>query len=151
MLANCWLDNYGCFEISELYAFFFNKLNSDCIRGAEDFEAFYEFINKRDIRCVAYYGTRIARIQKSISDLSIDIVKSIITIIRDEFGGVIDEDELKNRFSAFSAELLSKIIKQYIEELVKTEINSIVCYQMLDTLGLSDDFSDTLFNVLSRT
>lgn len=149
-LADCWLDNYGCFEISELYALFANKLNSDCIVGAEDFEAFYEFINKRDVRCVAYYGTRIARIQKSIPDLSADIAKSIIASTRDELGGVIDEDELKNRFSAFSVELLSKIIKQYIEELVKTEINGIVCYQTLDTLGLSDDFSDTLSDVLSR-
>jgi len=149
-LADCWLDNYGCFEISELYALFANKLNSDCIGGAEDFEALYEFINKRDVRCVAYYGTRIARIQKSIPDLSADIAKSIIATTRDELGGVIDEDELKNRFSAFSAELLSKIIKQYIEELVKTEINGIVCYQTLDTLGLSDDFSDTLSDVLSR-
>ncbi|MHC1719232.1 MAG: hypothetical protein AB9844_00810 [Clostridiaceae bacterium] len=149
-LANCWLDNYGCFEISELYALFANKLNSDCIGGAEDFEALYQFINKRDVRCVAYYSTRIARIQKSIPDLSADIAKSIITTTREELGGVIDEDELKNRFSAFSAELLSKIIKQYIEELVITEINGTVCYQTLDTLGLSDDFSDTLSDVLSR-
>jgi hypothetical protein len=149
-LADCWLDKYGCFEISELYTLFANKLNSDCISDAEDFEALYQFINKRDVRCVAYYGTRIARIQKSIPDLSADIAKSIISTTHDELCGVIDEDELKNRFSAFSAELLSKIIKQYIVEMVKTEINGIVCYQTLETLGLSDDFSDTLSDVLSR-
>ena len=148
--ANRWLDDYGCFEISELYAIFADKLNDDCIDGKDDFEALYEFINIRDVRCVAYYGTRIARIQKSIPDLSIDIAKTIITTTRDELGGLIDEDELKRRFSPFSAELLSKIIKQYADELVKTEINGIICYQTLDTLGLVEDFSETLFSVLSR-
>jgi len=64
--ADCWLDDYGCFELSELYALFTDKVNNDCIGDVDDFEALYEFINKRDVRCVAYYGTRIARIQKRV-------------------------------------------------------------------------------------
>jgi hypothetical protein len=68
----------------------------------------------------------------------------------DEYGGTIDEDILRDKYSAFSAELLTVIIKEHAEELVKTEINGIACYQTLDALGLSDEFTDTLAEVLEQ-
>jgi hypothetical protein len=148
--ADNWLEDFGCFEVSALYLLFSGNLNNKCINTLEDFESFYEYINKRYVRCVAYYGTRMARINKSISDLSAEIAAKIITITHDEYSGTVDEDELSRRFPAFSLELLTAIIKEHAEELVKTEINGIVCYQTLDALGLSDEFSETLFDVLEQ-
>lgn len=149
--AGDWLYDYGCFEISELYALFADNVNEKSIRNLNDFEAFYEFINRREVRCVAYYGTRIARVHnKSIRDLSLGVAAEVISIAHDEYGGTVNEDDLRDRFPAFSVDLLGNIIKEHAEELVKTEINGIVCYQTLDALGLSDEFSDTLAEVLEQ-
>jgi hypothetical protein len=113
--ADMFLDDYGCFEVSELYAPFINSLNEKRVDGLKNFETFYRFINRRDIRCVSHYGTRIVRVQdKGIHDL------------------------------------LANIIKEHAEELIKTGINGIVCYQTLDTLGLSDEFSVALTETLSE-
>jgi hypothetical protein len=148
--ADMLLDDYGCFEIRELYALF-DSLNEKCVDGLEHFEAFYNFINKRDVRCVTHYGTRIARVQnKGIHSLFADIAQKIISITHNEFGGVISEDDLRERFPGFGAGLLAHIIKEHAEALVKTKINGIVCYQTLDALGLSDEFSDTLAETLSE-
>jgi hypothetical protein len=38
--ANNWLDDYGCFEISELYRLFAESLNRRCIDNPDNFEAF---------------------------------------------------------------------------------------------------------------
>lgn len=150
-LAGDWLYDYGCFEISELYAHFVDKVNEKAIRNVCDFETFYEFIDRCEIRCVASYGTRIARVHnKSVRDLSLEIAEKVISIVHDEYGGTVSEDDLRNGFSALSADLLGNIIKEHAEELVKTEINGIVCYQTLDALGLSDEFSDTLAEVLEQ-
>lgn len=150
-VAGDWLYDYGCFEISELYALFVDNVNERAIRDPYDFEAFYEFINSREVRCVAYYGTRIARVHnKSIRDLSLGVAKKVISIAHDEYGGTVNEDDLRDRFPAFSADLLGSIIKEHAEELVKTEINGIVCYQTSDALGLSDEFSGTLSEVLEQ-
>jgi len=149
--ADKWLDAYGCFESSMLYAIFIGSMNEKAIRNVDDFVAFYEHINRRNVRCITHYGTRIARVQdKNIRDLILNVAAKIISIIHDEFGGVVSEDDLNMRFSAFSVDLLGKIIKEYAEELVKTEINGIVCYQTLDALGLSDEFSNTLAGVLEQ-
>jgi len=149
--ADKWLDAYGCFESSELYALFIGNINEKAIRNVDDFVTFYEHINRRNVRCITHYGTRIARVQdKNIRDLILNVAAKIISVIHDEFGGVVSEDDLNVRFSAFSVDLLGKIIKEYAEELVKTEINGIVCYQTLDALGLSDEFSNTLAGVLEQ-
>jgi hypothetical protein len=149
--ADMFLDDYGCFEVSELYALFINSLNEKSIDGLKNFETFYQFINRRDVRCVSHYGTRIVRVQdKGIHDLLASIAQKIIDITRNEFGGVISEDDLRKRFPAFGADLLANIIKEHAEELIKTGINGIVCYQTLDTLGLSDEFSVALTETLSE-
>jgi hypothetical protein len=99
---------------------------------------------------VEYYRTRIARINKSVKDLSVGIAAQIMAMTHNEYSGTINEDILRDRFSAFSADLLTSIIKEHADELIKTEINGIVCYQTLDALGLSDEFSDTLVEVLEQ-
>jgi len=152
-IANALLDEYGCFEISELYALYEDKLNRKYISNADDFEKFYEFINTRTVRCVAapYIGNRIARFSNgSVWNTFNEIAAKIVAVTHDVYGGTVSEDDLHSRFCAFSTDLLAKIIKNAAEELVRTEINGIVVYQTLDALGLTDDFSDTLHNTLDR-
>lgn len=148
--ADDLLANYGCFEISELYSRFADSLNNKCIDSLDNFVIFYEFINKSDVRCVTSHGTRIARVQENnLRNLFLNIAVGITTTVRGEFGGVVSEDDLQAKIPAFSTRLLKQIIKESAEELVKTEINGIVCYQTLDTLGLSDEFSIVLSEVLA--
>ena len=151
-IADNWLDEYGCFEISQLYKLFANKLNKKCINDAENFGAFYRFINTQDVRIVEFWGTKtkIVRISKSINNLFSDIAAKIIEITYGEHNGTISEEDLRNQFFAFSFELLACIIKERVVELVKTEINGIVCYQTLDAVGLSDDFSEILAETLEQ-
>ena len=149
-VANSWIDDYGCFELSELYALFKQNINSRCIDNLENFTAFYEFINRRDIRCVECYRTRIARIKRSIKDLFSDIAMKIGFMAYDEYGGTVDEDVSRKHFPAFSTAMIATIIKEYAEELVKTEINGLVCYQTLGALGLSDEFTEVLVKVLEQ-
>ena len=148
--ADNLLADYGCFEISELYSLFADNLNSRCINGLDNFVMFYEFINKSDVRCVTSHGTRIARVQENnFRNLFLNIAVRITTIVHEEFGGVVSEDDLQAKIPAFSTRLLEQIIKEATEELVKTEINGIICYQTLDALGLSDGFSIVLSEVLT--
>jgi len=148
--ADNLLADYGCFEISELYSLFADNLNSRCINGLDNFVMFYEFINKSDVRCVTSHGTRIARVQENnLRNLFLNIAVRITTIVHEEFGGVVSEDDLQAKIPAFSTRLLEQIIKEATEELVKTEINGIICYQTLDALGLSDGFSIVLSEVLT--
>jgi len=149
-LSNKWLDDYGCFDVSELYALFKEKFGNGCIDCLKDFEAFYDFINLRDIRCVGYYGTRIARTKKNMNELSSEIARRIVSVTLDELGGVINENELRYRFPAFSVEVLSSIISKFAETLIRTEINGVICYQTLYSLGLDEDFTCTLSGVLHR-
>lgn len=152
-IADQLLDEYGCFEISELYALYEDKLKHKFISSADDFEKFYEFINTRNIRCVAapYIGNRIARFSNgNVWNTFNEIAAKIVAVTHDEYGGTVSEDDLHSRFCAFSVDLLAKIIKNAAEELVRTEINGIIVYQTLDALGLTDDFSDTLHSTLER-
>jgi hypothetical protein len=150
--ADALLDEYGCFEMSELYALYADRLNTKCIRCVDDFEKFYKCIGNRDVRCIAAprIGNRIARYSGgNVWELFDIIVQRIIAVTNDEFGGVISEEDLQKKFCAFSADLLAKIIKNCIgDELLRVEINGIVCYQTLEALGLPDNFSETLSETL---
>jgi len=152
--AESMLEEFGCFEISLLYSKFAHRLNQRSINSDTAFEQFYERIANRSIRCVAApkFTNRIARYNNiNVGDTFGTIARRIISLTRYEFGGVISEEDLQNRFYAFSADLLAKIIKNYIgDDLLRVEINGIVCYQTLDTIGLPQDFSSTLNETLSR-
>jgi hypothetical protein len=148
------LDEYACFEMSELYAMYVDRLNPKCICGAEDFERFYERISRRDVRCVAAsrIGNRIVRYSNgNVWETFSTIAKKIVAVTNDEFGGVVSEEDLHKKFCAFSTDLLAKIIGNCVgDELLHVEINGIICYQTLDALGLPDDFSGMLSDTLCR-
>lgn len=152
-IADKLLDEYGCFEISELYVLYEDRLNRKYISNADDFEKFYEFINTGNVRCVVApnIGNRIARFSNgNVWNMFNEIAAKIVAFVQDEYGGTVSEEDLHSRFYAFSSDLLAKIIKNAAEELVRTEINGIIVYQTLDALGLTDEFSNTLQSVLVR-
>lgn len=152
--ADSYLEEYGCFEIFEFYKLYKDKVNSNCIRNADDFESFYEQIGKSGVRCVQapYIGNRIARYSNAAVWTTFkEIAAKIVTVITDEYYGSCNEDDLHTKFCAFSTDLLGKIIKQCaVEELIRVEINDSVCYQTFNALGLPENFSDVLAKVLER-
>jgi hypothetical protein len=152
--SDAFLAEFGCFEVSALYALYMDKLNPKSIASADDFEKFYACLGNRDVRFVPAqrYGSRIARYSSgNITGLFGDLAERVIEFINGDCGGIASEEDLTAKFRAFSAGLLSWIIKsRFGSALVRVEINGMVCYQALDTLGLPEGFSDILTETLER-
>jgi hypothetical protein len=152
--ADFLLDEYGCFEVSELYGLYADRLNGKIIGSAEDFEKFYGQIGRSGVCCVQapHIGNRIARYSNgNVWGAFEKIAAKIVSVIADEYYGSCNEDDLHSKFCAFSTELLGKIIKQCAAyKLIRVEINDSVCYQTFDALGLPDDFSEVLAEALER-
>jgi len=152
--ADAFLQEYGCFEIPEFYKLYEDKVNPKCIGNADDFESFYEQIGNSGVRCVAapQIGNRIARFSNgNVWGTFKEVSAKIVAAITDEFYGSVNEDDLHSKFSAFSIDLLAKIIKSCAaDELVRVEINDSICYQTFDTLGLPKNFSDVLSATLEK-
>ena len=92
------------------------------------------------------YHPKIARITRR-HDLSSSWFSQILRCAR-EFA--VHRKRRAAKFFLDFEDLLARILKEHTEQLVKTEINGIVCYQTLDALGLTDDFSETLADVLEE-
>ena len=152
--ADSYLQEYGCFEIPELYKLYADKVNSTCIRNADEFESFYEQIGKSGVRCVQapYIGNRIARYSSgSVWGTFKEVAAKIVAVISEEYYGSCNEDDLHTKFCAFSTDLLGKIIKQCAaNDLIRVEINDSVCYQTYEALGLPENFSEQLAEVVER-
>lgn len=152
--ADSYLEEYGCFEMPEFYKLYADKVNSACVRNADDFEDFYEQIGKSGVRCVQapYVGNRIARFSNgSVWGTFKEVAAKIVSVISEEYYGSCNEDDLHTKFCAFSTDLLGKIIKQCAaDDLIRVEINDSVCYQTYDALGLPEDFSDVLSETVER-
>ena len=152
--ADFYLHEYGCFEVSEFYKLYVDKINSACIRNADDFESFYEQIGKRGVRCVQapYVGNRMARYSTgNVWGSFKEVAAKIVSLISEEYYGSCNEYDLHTKFCAFSTELLGKIIKQCAAaDLIRVKINDSVCYQTYDAFGLPENFSGVLAETLER-
>lgn len=152
--ADTYLQEYGCFEILEFYKLYQDAVNPNCIRNADDFESFYEQIGKSGVRCVQapQIGNRIVRYSNdSVWKTFKEVAAKIVSVINEEYYGSCNEDDLHTKFCAFSTDLLGKIIKFCAaDELICVEINGSVCYQTFDALGLPDNFSEVLAEVLEH-
>jgi hypothetical protein len=152
--ADDYLQEFGCFEISEFYKLYENKVNPNCIRNAGDFESFYKQIGKNGVRCVQapQIGNRIARYSNgNVRGTFKEVAAKIVSVINEEYYGSCNEDDLHTKFCAFSTDLLGKIIKNYTAgELIRVEINDSICYQTFDALNLPENFSDVLAETMER-
>ena len=152
--ADAYLHEYGCFEVSEFYKLYEDKINSVCIRNSYDFEGFYEQICKNGACCVQapYIGNRVALCSNgNARRIFKEVAAKIVTVISKEYYGSCNEEDLHTKFCAFSSDFIGKIIKQYaIGELVRVEINGSICYQTYDALGLPDNLSDVLAETLDH-
>lgn len=151
--ANCFLAEYNCFEISELYKQYKEKINTSFIRNEDDFESFYKQLASDDIRCVQASNTgKIVRYKNdTVMSLFKKVADKIVSFVAEDYYGSCNEDDLQSKFNAFSIDLLGKIIKQHLsDELVRVEINGSICYQTFDALGLPEEFSEMLTKSLEQ-
>ncbi|KLU60085.1 hypothetical protein CEB3_c35160 [Peptococcaceae bacterium CEB3] len=152
--ADAFLEEYGCFEIAELYKLYEDKVNPKCIGNADAFERFYEQIEKRGVRCVQapQIGNRMARLSNgNVWGTFKEVAAKIVSVITEDYYGSCNEDDLHTKFCAFSTDLLGKIIRNCAtDKLIRVEINDSVCYQTVDALGLPENFSDVLAEILER-
>ncbi len=152
--TGAYLRAYGCFETSEVYQQFEKRLNPVCIKTAEDFEGYYLWIAQRDVRCVTapQIGNRIVRYSGgNVWATFGEVAKKIVPFINERYYGSCTEEELHREFSAFSKDLLSKIVRHCAsDELVRVEINDTICYQSFSALGLPENFSGILSTTLER-
>ncbi len=152
--ADSYLQEYGCFEIPEFYKLYEDKVNPNCIRNADDFENFYKQICNSSVRCVQapHIGNRIARYSNGgVWSTFKEVATKIVSVIAEEYYGSCNEDDLHTKFCAFSKDLLGKIIRHCAaDQLICVEINDSVCYQTFDALGLPENFSEELTEVLER-
>ena len=148
--ADEFLDEFGCFEVMVLYDKFAERVSDKCIVDMSTFEDFYKFICIRDVRCVTASGIRIARVSGKSTDVLFRSVAEKVIGVADK-AGIVSEDELRdNHLPAFTCETISGIIKNYADSLLETEINGSIYYQTYDALGLSEEFSETLSEILSE-
>lgn len=152
--TDAYLRNYGCFEISEVYQQFEKRLNPICIKTAGDFESYYLWIARRNVRCVAapQVGNKIIRYSDgNVWETFGEVARKIVIFINECHYGSCTEDELQGEFSAFSKNLLGKIIRHCApDELIPVEINDTICYQSFAALGLPENFSEILSAALER-
>lgn len=152
--TDAYLQNYGCFEVSEVYKEFEKRLNPACIKTVEDFEDYYLWVAQEKVRCVAVPQIRSRVVRYSdgnVWETFGKVAKKIVTFINEGHYGSCAEDELQEKFPAFSKYLLSKIVRHCApDELVRVEINDTICYQSFVALGLPEDFPEILSATLER-
>lgn len=152
--TDAYLQDFGCFEVSEVYKKFEKRLNPTCIKTIEDFEDYYLWVAQEKVRCVAVpqIRSRVVRYNGgNVWETFGGVAKKIVTFINERHYGSCAEDELQEKFPAFSKYLLSKIVRHCAsDELVRVEINDIICYQSFAALGLPETFSETLSSTLER-
>ena len=83
-----------------------------------------------------------------MNNLANRLITELTKVINDDFFGTINEFELRERLPSLSIDLLDKLIKDFSDEIVRTSINDIICYQTIDALGLPNDFSDRINETL---
>lgn len=152
--TDTYFQNFGCFEVSEVYKEFEKRLNPACIKTVEDFEDYYLWIAQEKVRCVAVPQIRSRVVRYSdgnVWETFGEVAKKIVTFINEGHYGSCAEDELQEKFPAFSKYLLSKIVRHCApDELVRVEINDTICYQSFVALGLPEDFPEILSATLER-
>lgn len=153
-MTDMYLQAYGCFETSEVYQQFKKRLAPTCIKTAEDFEAYYLWVTRDNVRCVAVpqIRSRIVRYSSGNAWAAFGkVAKEIVAFINEEHYGSCTEEEIHEKFPAFSKNLISKIIRHCVpDELVRVEVNDTICYQSFAALGLPEDFTETLSSTLER-
>lgn len=152
-----WLDRFEIFELSRLYERFESRLNVAAIRNVDDFESYVKFVvsDVSPIRFFTYWQkTRFARIGGRDGKHKPEVVfpalfKRLKNFV-DEAGGTLDEYALTDVFPAYTFDSLSRVAKEFGEELVVTAINDVACVQTFDALGLPDDFESALTETLDE-
>lgn len=143
------IDTFGLCEIDVLYERFLAGRENTCIRDANDYVDFLMHLLPDRFRLAIVVRIKIvfrANVSKkeSINTLTGRLIETITK------KGSVTEDDLLTEYPVLSKVLLGKLLDKRSDEVIKTTINDIVCYQSVNGLGLDESFSETLNSVLER-
>lgn len=143
------LEAFGLCEIDVLYERFLAKSENTCIRDADDFADFLMHLLPNSIRIATIAKTKVIyRRDTSKKDSINTLTRHLIETISEK--GSVTQDDLIADYSVMSEQLLGRLLDKRSDEVIKTTINGIVCYQSVNGLGLDESFSETLNSVLER-
>ncbi|MDR0611479.1 MAG: hypothetical protein LBG58_15330 [Planctomycetaceae bacterium] len=141
--ADDWIDRYGCFSLNALWQKYLphikNLTDNIC-----DFEIF--LVKLQLYKCFNVYpvGIRLARAIGTDRKLTEQKLVKHIQDRLDENYGTATEHDILNHIPALDADLLSAIVKNYLPEVLQTEINGIICYQQQEVVGIPEDLTEKI-------
>jgi hypothetical protein len=149
-----WLTEFGCFSISALrqqVAFEVHNLPDD-IKEFEKFLLFLisEYTIASQIKTRTFSGVRIVRSRVADLNTAMTRLGHNIEVVLDAAGGIVTETELLMEIPALDAVLLSAVVKDFLPHIFKTEMNGLICFSHVESLGLPDDFSTQLSETVQK-
>lgn len=143
------LSKFSCIDIAALWNACCSNGSSTCLRNAEDLERYLNYLLPDDIRFGNGLKTRIARrIGKSVNDSLKESAQKVVQTITDY--GCITEEDLLQAYPVFSGSFLKELLEKYTDEVLPTIINDFLCYQTIESMGLDEDFSETILKTLEE-
>lgn len=143
------IDKYGCIVLDSLYKNFCNQGKDSCIRNEDDFEDYLMFLMPNDIRIASALNIRLIRkigipTNTAVNNAANKVVQTITE------SGCITQEELLFKYPLFSDIFLQRLLEKHTDAVIQTNINDFLCYQTVESIGLSSDFSTVLNSVLEE-
>lgn len=148
--ASFYLDEFDFFEIDRMYDSVQFQLNTSCIQDLSAFRSFLSRLITGTKDCAAVGKSLLRKKSVSKEKMFTELTKRIEMWAKEDFGGVISEEDLTERIPCASIELLNYIIRNNSEELIKTTINGVICYETLEMIGFDNDFPELLEAVITE-
>lgn len=143
------LSKFSCIDIEALWDTCSSNGSSPCLRSAEDLERYLNYLMPDDVRIGNGLKTRIARkIGKSVNDSLKESAQKVVRTITDY--GCITEEDLLQAYPVFSGSFLKELLEKYTDEVLPTIINDFLCYQTIESMGLGEEFSETILKTLEE-
>ena len=143
------LSRFSCIDIGALWDICCSNGSSTCLRNAEDLERYLNYLMPDDVRIGNGLKTRIARkIGKSVNDSLKESAQMVVHTITDY--GCITEEDLLQAYPIFSGSFLKELLEKYTDEVLPTIINDFLCYQTIESMGLDEEFSETILKTLEE-
>lgn len=143
------LNSYALCEIAVLYKAFQLGTKTVCLRNAEDYANFLEYLLPDSVRVGTVYGIKIVRnVGVTVNEATSKLTKQLVEAIKG--GGCVTEEDLLLACPVISGVFLKKMLEKNTDEVVVTKINDILCYQTIESMGFDENFSDMLSAVINK-
>lgn len=143
------IDTFGLCGIDVLYKRFIAERDDTCIRNSDDYADFLMHLLPDIIRIATIAQSKIIRhVGVSKKDSINALTNRLIETISEK--GSVTQDDLIADYPVLSEQLLGRLLGKRSDEVIKTTINDIICYQSVNGLGFDASFSETLNSVLEK-